>query len=144
MARPKKQGMRKGSLLHDSIFYDAKLDTITGSAFRLFVELNQQYNGYNNGNLCAARGSLRFIWNDKTLKKARVELVMAGIIELTRQGFKKKPNLYALTHLPINECEKHGIKNTKTPTNKATGKREYYFPVRRDPRTEVLERFKKK
>ena len=144
MARTKKQGKRKGSLLYDSIFYDSRLDNITGSAFRLFIELHQQYNGHNNGNLCAARGTLRFDWNDKTLKKARNELVMAGIIDLTRQGFKKKPNLYALTHLPIDECEKHGIKNRETPTNRATGKREYYFPVRRNLQKEVSEMFKKK
>ena len=132
MSPKKKKGKRNGSILLDSVFYDSMLESLTFSAFRLFIELNQQYNTFNNGNLSAAQGNLRFDWNDKTLKTARTELIKAGVIELTRMGRKRKPNLYALTHLPINECEKHNIKGRETCTNRAIGKREHYFPVRVD------------
>lgn len=143
MARKKIPSKRKGSMLHDSIFYDARLENLSGSAFRLFVEFNQQYNGFNNGNLSAAQGNLRFKWNDRTLKNARAELLKAGAIDLTRQGKKRKPNLYALTHLPINECEKNGIKGRETCTNRATGKRANYFPARVDRQARLREALSK-
>ena len=132
MARRKTPGKRKGSMLDDSIFYDSRLADLSFSAFRLFIELNQQYNGFNNGNLSTALGCLRFNWDRNTVKKARNELLRAGVIELIRLGYKRKPHLYALTHMPVNECEKNNIRAESCCRNRATGQRSNYFPKRRD------------
>ena len=143
MGRKSKGGKRTGSIMLDALFYDERLEGLTFSALRLVMELNQQYNGFNNGNLCAAQGSLRFKWNDRTLKNARTELIKAGIVELTRMGRKKKPNLYALTHLPINECGKNNIRETTLCSNRATGKRNHYFPVKINIREVLNKAFSK-
>lgn len=137
MPKMKRKGKRIGSMLHDALFYDRRIETLSLSGFKLLVELNQQYSSFNNGNLCAALGSLRFKWNDKTLKKARRELVNGGFIEVTRIGVKKRPTLYALCHLPINEIAKHNIKERQACSRRATGKREYYYPVKRNLQAEV-------
>jgi len=87
--------------------------------------------------LCAAKNSLRFDWNDKSLKKARRELLDNGFIVVTRAGVGRRPTLYALCHVPVNEIVKHGIKAKETCSRRASGKREHYFPVRRDLQKEV-------
>ncbi len=44
-------------------------------------------------------------WRSKdTLNKALRELLDTGFIECTRQGGRHKASLYALTWLPIDEC----------------------------------------
>lgn len=139
MTRKKKPGKRDGSKIHDSIFYDSRMADLSFSAFRLFAELYQQYNGFNNGNLSTALKNLRFDWNEKTVKRAKIELLKNGIIEITRPGIKRRNTLYAFCHLPINECQKNGIKANESCTTRATGKREYFFPVRRDLQKEVRE-----
>lgn len=132
MAGRRKLGKRDGSLLHDAIYYDSRVGKLTFSAFRLFTELNQQFNGFNNGNLSATPKTLRFDWCIKTLKKAKRELLKAGLIEITKPGVKRRPTLYALCHLPINEIEKHGIRKRECCSFRGTGKREYFYPVRVD------------
>lgn len=142
MVRSRQNKKRIGSYLHDSLFYDERVGRLSRTAYQLLTELNQQFNGYNNGNLCATHKCLRFDWNDKTLKKARRELVSEGLIEVTRLGRKRRPTLYALCHLPINENVKNGIRATDNCTTRATGKREHYFPVRRNLQAEVKQALK--
>ncbi len=132
MAQRRQNGKRIGSMNHDSLFYDSRVGRLTFSAFRLLMELNQQYTGFNNGNLSATPKTLRFDWCEKTLKRARRELLDARLIEVTKAGVKRRPTLYALTHLPVNEIPKHGIKEKETCLIRATGHRNNYFPVRRD------------
>ncbi len=134
MARKKKSGKRTGSMMYDALFYDHRSDKLSPSAFKLLIELNQQFDGFNNGNLCAARKCLRFNWNEKTLKKAKRELLAGYFIEVTRQGVKRRPTLYALCHLSINEIQKHGIKAKENCSFRATGKRSNFYPVRKDLR----------
>ena len=75
-------------------------------AMRLIVDLGTQFNGGNNGDLCAtwalmkARG-----WRSPgTLRRAIVEATGAGFVQLTRQGGRHCPSLFALTFFPIHEC----------------------------------------
>ncbi|MEW8266490.1 MAG: hypothetical protein AB2731_10135 [Candidatus Thiodiazotropha sp.] len=137
MSRQQQKRGRTGSLVPDSLFYDNRVGELSRPAFQLLMELNQQFSGYNNGNLCAAHKCLRFEWNDKTLKRAKRELLQAGLIEVTKQGVGRRPTLYSLCHLPINEIQKHKIKGETNCVKRATGKRDHYYPYRRDIPGEV-------
>lgn len=132
MPKRKGNGKREGSLVHDALFYDARVAELSFSAFRLLMELNQQFNGFNNGNLSITPKTLRFDWNDKTLKRAKRELLVCELIEITRPGVKRRVTLYALCHLLVNESRKNGIQERANCTRRARGKREHYFPVKRD------------
>lgn len=139
MATQKGKGKREGSLVHDALFYDPRVAELSFSAFRLMIELNQQFNGFNNGNLSITPKTLRFDWNDKTLKRAKRELLESELIEITRPGVKRRPTLYALCHLPVNESQKNGIQEKANCTRRARGKREYFYPVKRDLAANVRE-----
>ena len=86
----------------------------------LLQDLHLEFRGNNNGNLCAAwtlmkpRG-----WRSKTsLAKARNELLRTGFIKITRRGDRRRPHLYALTFLAIDECNvRLDCAPTKTPTS---------------------------
>ena len=139
MAKNKPPGKRIGQILLDTLFYDSRVGELTPMGFRLLIELNQQFCGFNNGNLSATHRTLRFNWNDKTLKRAKKELLGAGLIEITRYGKNRRPTLYALCHLPIDECPKNNIIKRETCTHRATGKRQYFYPVRVDLQKNVRE-----
>ncbi len=73
----------------------------------LLVQLLELYNGSNNGDLAIAM--LRDRWRSSaTLYRCVSQLVNLGWIKQTRPGYwghKNKPVLYALTWLPIDECD---------------------------------------
>ena len=78
----------------------------------LLHDLLLQFNGRNNGNLCAAEGIMRhYGWTSKTeLMKARYELEHYRFIEKTQQGNKtKKPDLYAVTFYNIQYAPDSGL-----------------------------------
>lgn len=83
----------------------------SGNALKLLLELVKQYNGRNNGNLSAAFSVLKSRgWRSKkTLSRCLTELLKRGLIVKTREGWFRNPGarcaLYALTWLPIDECE---------------------------------------
>ena len=72
----------------------------------LLLDLGAQYRGNNNGDMAAPWSLMKTRgWRSKeTLRNALLELLGAGMIELTRQGGLHCPSLYALTWLEINEC----------------------------------------
>ncbi len=77
-------------------------------AHKLLLDLGRQYNGYNNGDLCAAFSVMQkrgWTSNDQ-LQKAKKELLEKELLILTRQGGRRKnmPSLYALAWLNIDEC----------------------------------------
>ncbi len=130
--KSKKQGRRVGSMLHDDLFYDERLDELTPSAFKLLIEANQIYNGHNNGNIALTKNTLRFNWSDKTLKDAKRQLLKLELLGIILAGYGRRPTLYALCHYPVNECEKHRINKTEHCSYRATGKRDQYFPIRKE------------
>ena len=90
--------------------------------FDLFSQLRMGRGGpRNNGDLCATWSMMRKRgWRSKgTLHRAVEELVKSGFIEVTRQGGRNKPTLYAITWWSINECGgKLDVSATKVPSNK--------------------------
>jgi hypothetical protein len=90
-----------------------------GSAIRLLLELARQYNGHNNGDLCASISVLkRRGWRSSdVLNRALAELRHYGFIELTRQGGLHRPSLYALAWKRIDPC---GGKLEVAPTTTAS------------------------
>lgn len=83
-------------------------------------ELCRQYNGFNNGDLCAAWSVIkdRGCGSHTTVQKATNELIRAGMIEMTEQGGRHRPNLYALTWKAWDDC---GIKVSFSPTRIPSG-----------------------
>jgi len=81
------------------------------------------FNGYNNGNIALAEGTVRRKFRKQTLIKARQELVDSEFLNLERQGYYGSPNLYSLNHIPVNDIPQKGIKGTKNAKRRATGVR---------------------
>ncbi|MDF1781941.1 MAG: hypothetical protein P1U67_11645 [Alcanivoracaceae bacterium] len=94
--------------------------SLDGWAVRLLVDIAAQYKGYNNGDLTAAWTIMKPKgWRSKgTLNKALIKLKGCGLIEITRQGGRHKPSLYAITWQSIDECKgKLEVKPTTKPSN---------------------------
>ena len=72
----------------------------------LICDIGAEFHGHNNGDLAATWSMMkRRGWKSKdTLRRAQLELLAAGLIEQTRQGWLHCPTLYAFTWLPIDEC----------------------------------------
>lgn len=103
-----KNRVYKGHLHLFSALLDSKdFRSLSNPGLRLLVALGRQYNGYNNGDLCAAMSLMKewgFVSN-QTLTRARRELLERNLIIQTRQGgLGIGPSLYALTWQPIDEC----------------------------------------
>ena len=90
---------------------------LSPKAVKLFIDLYTQYRGANNGDLTAAwRIMVRRGWKSRdTLERAKKELLGKGFIQITRQGGRNLPTLYAVTFREIDEC---GRKLDVRPTNK--------------------------
>jgi len=81
--------------------------SLSGSATKLLIYVARQYNGRNNGDLCAALTLLKpFGFNSNSqLKRAKRELIEKNLLIETRQGgLGIGPSLFAITWQPINEC----------------------------------------
>lgn len=89
-------------------------------ALRLLLCLARQYNGKNNGDLCAAETVLKkWGWSGSdSITRAKKELLNKGWIVLSRQGgLGIGCSLYALTWFPIDDCKG---KIDLLPTRKAS------------------------
>ena len=94
--------------------------TLSPRATKFLIDIASQYNGRNNGDLCAPLKLMRKRgWNSSDqLFKAKKELVEKGLIRVSRQGGLNKCNLYALTWFSIDECDgKLDIASTITAPN---------------------------
>ena len=123
MANNKKGAPNKrvGSMLDDSVYFDARIDSLSKEAFILLIEAVMMENGYNNGNIALADGTLRFGWRKQTLVKARKQLLELELIELQKHGIFGSPNLYSLCHKPVCENKKLGINGTNKAKRRAQG-----------------------
>lgn len=88
-----------------------------GTAIKLLCGLARQYNGRNNGNLCAAASVLPG-FAPETRTRALRELQHYGLALQTRQGGLRGPSLYAVTWQAIDDC---GSRLEVAPTNTAPG-----------------------
>ena len=95
--------------------------SLSPRAVKLLLDIAVQYNGGNNGDLCAPLSlmSLRG-WNSSDqLHKAKKELVRNELIMVSRQGGINKTTLFAVTWVPVDECNgKLDIAATKTASVK--------------------------
>ena len=94
-------------------------EKLTPVGYKLLIDLYEQYNGNNNGDLTLAWSVMNQKgWKSKeTLNNARKELIKQGFIELTRQGTLRPHScsLYAVTWIGIDECDgKLEVKPTVT------------------------------
>ena len=93
---------------------------LSSHASKLVFDLFAQFNGSNNGDLCAAWSCMRKRgWKSQdTLDKAKKELLGKEFIIVSRQGGRHKATLYAFTFFAIDECKgKLDIASTHTPTS---------------------------
>lgn len=110
-SRQKHKGRREGGTFLS--FPHAVMDSpnwrhCSATAIKLLCDLTRQYNGRNNGDLCATLSVLRPRgWKSpETLANAHRELEHYGLIILTRQGgLFIGPSLYALSWQSIDECQ---------------------------------------
>lgn len=95
--------------------------SLNGNALRLLLDLARQYNGRNNGDLCASRSVLKKRgWNsNNSIHRALVELETRGWIIGTKVGgLGMGCSLYAITWFPIDPCNgKIDISPTKVASN---------------------------
>ncbi len=92
--------------------------SLSAHGVKLLVDLGNQYNGKNNGDLSLAYSVMKNKgWRSpSTLSKAITELKALDLIEVTRPGARKRCSLYALTFHAIDECKgKHNAKPTDRP-----------------------------
>lgn len=106
---------------------------LSPKAVKLLNDIGRQYNGFNNGDLCATFSLMKKRgWVSKsTLHDALEELIHYGLIMLSRQGGRHTPSLHALTWQRIDECKgKLDISATTVPPG--LWKKDYvdYIPSR--------------
>lgn len=91
--------------------------SLSAHAVKALVDLFSQYRGHNNGDYSAAWSLMsKRGWTSKALLyRALNELQAKGWIDKTRQGWKHRTSLYAVTWKPIDECNgKLDVKPTRT------------------------------
>ena len=105
--------------LHKLLLDSEDFKSLKGNSIKLLIDIAQQFNGRNNGDLCASLSLMRKRgWNsNQQLSKALRELIDKNLIMLTKQGgLNMGPNLYAITWQPIHECNgKLDVKPTTKP-----------------------------
>lgn len=92
-------------LLPMAVLHSPKFRDLSGNGVKLLMDIGSQYNGKNNGDLCAAWKVMhKKGWkSETTLTRAKKELLDAGFIAETRKGHL--PNfcgLYGITWQPLN------------------------------------------
>lgn len=119
--KSKNQGRtEKGSFisLPHSVMRSHTYASLSAYGVKLLVDLANQFNGHNNGDLSLAYSVLKMKgWRSpSTLNKAIKELLAKGLIEVTRKGGRNICALYALTFHAVDECDgKHDIRATQRP-----------------------------
>ena len=112
-----RQGIRQFLMLPHNVLNHPAFVSLNSRAVKLLLDIAVQYNGRNNGDLCAPLSlmSLRG-WNSSDqLHKAKKELVRNELIMVSRQGGINKTTLFAVTWVPVDECNgKLDIAATKT------------------------------
>jgi len=149
-SRLKAKGRKDGgrfAMLPDAVLRSPEYHQLPGGAVRVLLALAAQYNGNNNGNLCAALTVVRNygLNSSDTVSTNLRRLEQASLIVRTRDGMfcggASTCALFALTWRPIDACP--GKRLTVAPTDKpprsfqpaALAKRPVRKPERVDPET---------
>ena len=121
--RARSKGRKSGGtfiMLRHKIVDSPQFFALSTSSIKLLLDLLRQYRGTNNGDLSIAWSIMKDRgWvSRQTLQRARDELIELGFIQLSRQGGRRKPSLYALTFHPVDYCGgKLEISATKSASN---------------------------
>lgn len=105
--------------LPKDVLHSEAYRSLNGWQVKLLVDIASQFNGKNNGDLCAAFSVMEDRgWNSKTtLTRSLKALLDSGLIEMTRQGGRNQCSLFAVTWRPIDECSgKLEVKPTNGPS----------------------------
>ena len=92
---------------------------LSAKSVKLLNDLGRQYNGKNNGDLCATWSMMKKRgWaSASTSHEALKELLHYGLIIKSRQGGRHSPTLYAMTWHAIDECKgKLDVPETNIPS----------------------------
>ncbi len=109
-----KRNKRKISQYHPSRFFPLEnllLDhpdflSMTWASQSLLIHMCGFYNGFNNGDISIPESIMKKRGFCKvTLHRAKKDLINRGWIIQTRQGYKRKCSLFALSWLPLDECK---------------------------------------
>lgn len=120
--KKKTKGGRFAGIPH-SVMDHPDYYNLGGNATKLLVELAKQYNGKNNGKLCAVFSQLKLRgWSSQgTLDRAKKELLKANLIVTTKVNVfgqnGKSPMYFALTWQNIDEIPgfEMDVKSTRKP-----------------------------
>ena len=106
MAKKKRHGTGTFLRMPHDVMKQKKFLALKPMERTVLFELAMQYNGHNNGDLCAAPKTMRDrgINSKSGVEKALAMLEEFGFIMKTRQGGRHMPNLWAITWQPIDEC----------------------------------------
>lgn len=87
---------------------------------KLLMDLLAQYNGRNNGDLCATWSLMvKRGWRSRdTLRKAQAELETWGWVARTRQGGLHAPNLFGVTFFGLDWQSKNGFVGNGIPARR--------------------------
>jgi hypothetical protein len=114
-----KEGKSRFLAIPHSVLNSEAYKGLKNAPVRLLIDIGSQFNGSNNGDLCAAMTVMKVRgWkSNSSLETALNALVDAGLIEQTRQGGRNRCSLYAVTWHRINECKgKLDVRPTKAPS----------------------------
>ena len=107
-------------MLRKDVITSEQYANLSYKAIKLLIDVLEQYNGNNNGDLCITMSVMKKKgWRSSgTLHSAKNELRDKGWIVLTRQGGRHKCSLFAVTMHPIDECGgKLEVRSTRTASN---------------------------
>lgn len=108
MSKHRRQHTAPFLALPKHLIRSAAFEALSSSAIKLLLQLGEQYNGSNNGNLQASWTSLKEKgWSSKgTINRATLELQDKGFVKKTRQGYLRphRCSLFALTWKSIDHC----------------------------------------
>ena len=105
--------------LHKALLNSPDFIALKGNSIKLLIDIASQYNGRNNGDLCAALAVMKKRgWNsNQQLQKSLREILDRNLVVQTKQGgLNMGPNLYAITWQPIDDCGgKLDVDSTRFP-----------------------------
>ena len=107
-------------MLRKDVITSEQYANLSYKAIKLLIDVLEQYNGNNNGDLCITMSVMKKKgWRSSgTLHSAKNELSEKGWIVLTRQGGRHKCSLFAVTMHPIDDCGgKLEVRSTRTASN---------------------------
>lgn len=82
--------------------------SMSWAAQSLLIHICRFYNGFNNGDISIPRLMMKNRgWPAGTLNKSKKELIDKQWLFQTRQGFKRKCSLFAITFIPIDDSKEN-------------------------------------